>query len=490
MVYHGYLMSEALAYPVFLCRRRRDRVRGVDKPVAFAVPLVCVFAVATRVQFLVLPLAYLAAVAVCGRGDYRRHLVPAALTALLVAALVLIPGALGQYGEATHVGHAPGAVAHWALTTGYSAAVLVWASRSSPARSSVSALLWPAAVRSSSRLSLHGRFPRPGSGDRRGRGGPPARALRLLRHAAALRRLLRVCGAGRTVAAPYVLVTAVGALGLSLVSFPGLTGTAAFFFDSVTLTGFARVAYYTGLPNASLLYALAPLALGVASPWRVRRAPHVVAGIAIVLALATGAGVYATDRLATSFSARNFRRRPPDWLDRSKPRPGDVPRPAAVGLLHRHEPGELEPQCPPRRRARNPNRPDPFPSTVARVTRDGHLHLGAAGSRTVVVNIAGSSISLNGRVVARPLPGLVAYRLVPGTTRVKLARKRACFRPLDRYHLALPRMADSAWALRIDACDPVWHRSEARSHRRAHADRRRGQSATALPSQPTADHSN
>src|SRR5256885_2070549 len=64
-----------------------------------------------------MPDAYLAAVAVCERGRYRRHLLPAALTALLVAALVGIPGALGQYGEATHIGHDPGAVAHWALTT-------------------------------------------------------------------------------------------------------------------------------------------------------------------------------------------------------------------------------------------------------------------------------------------------------------------------------------------------------------------------------------
>ena len=73
MVYHGYLMSEALAYPVFLCALAVI-LRGVEKP-GVAVPLVCVLAVATRVQFLVLPLAYLAAVAVCGRGDYRRHLV-------------------------------------------------------------------------------------------------------------------------------------------------------------------------------------------------------------------------------------------------------------------------------------------------------------------------------------------------------------------------------------------------------------------------------
>src|SRR6266545_1490984 len=121
MVYHAFLMSEALAYPVFLFAVA-ILARALAEPsgrIAVAVPAVCAVAVATRVQFLVLPLAYLAGVALCGRGAYRRHLVPAALTTLLIAMLVGIPGALGQYGEATHLGHAPAAVAHWALTTGF-----------------------------------------------------------------------------------------------------------------------------------------------------------------------------------------------------------------------------------------------------------------------------------------------------------------------------------------------------------------------------------
>ena len=44
----------------------------------------------------------------------------------------------------------------------------------------------------------------------------------------------------------------------------GLTGTTAYFFDGITLTGFARVAYLIGLTNAALLYALIPLALALA----------------------------------------------------------------------------------------------------------------------------------------------------------------------------------------------------------------------------------
>src|SRR5204862_6323699 len=110
----------------------------------------------------------------------------------------------------------------------------------------------------------------------------------------------------------YVLFTIAGAVALSLVSFPGLTGTAGFFFDAFTLTGFARASFYLGLPNASLLYALAPLALG-ALALAARRLPYVVAGVAIAIALATGAAGDATGPLATGFSARPSHPHPPRW---------------------------------------------------------------------------------------------------------------------------------------------------------------------------------
>jgi hypothetical protein len=417
MVYHGYLMSEALAYPVFLCVVAVI-VRGVEKPTVL-VPVACALAVATRVQFLVLPVAYLAAVAVCERGNYRRHLVPATLTAALVAALVGIPGALGQYGEATHIGHAPGAVAHWALTTGYLIPFSLGLAIVPGAILGL-VLLWrqPFGVVT---IVCTGLFLAQAAVIAAGEAERP-----LERYVFYVTPLLFVAffayvERGAPGRLRYVLLTAVGAVALSLVSFPGLTGTAAFFFDSFTLTGFARVAYYTGLPNASLLYALAPLALGAVA-LAIRRAPHLVAGIAIILALATGAGVYATDRLATGFSARSFTASPPDWLDRSTlgsatylvlPQ-SDYFIGTSLESWNRKIRHVAVLQTQP---------PDPFPSSVARISRDGRLDLGAAAGRTVVVNVAGSAISLNGRVVARPRPGLVAYRLVPGTTRVKWLAK-------------------------------------------------------------------
>src|SRR5262249_37887287 len=206
----------------------------------------------------------------------------------------------------------------------------------------------------------------------------------------------------------YTLFTIAGAVALSLVSFPGLTGTAGFFFDSFTLTGFARVSYYLGLTNASLLYSLAPLALG-ALALAIRRIPLVLATVAIAVAVATGIGVYATDRLATDFAARTFNAEPADWLDRAGLGPATyLVLPEAdyfvgtgleswnrdvrhVAVLH------TEP-------------PDSFPSTVARVTRDGSLELGNPAG-IVVANVAGSAIGLDGTVVARPRTDLVAYRL-------------------------------------------------------------------------------
>src|SRR5439155_1287747 len=50
--------------------------------------------------------------------NYRRHLVPTALTAALLVTLIGLPGLLGQYGP-SNFGHAsPAGIAHWALLNG------------------------------------------------------------------------------------------------------------------------------------------------------------------------------------------------------------------------------------------------------------------------------------------------------------------------------------------------------------------------------------
>jgi hypothetical protein len=433
MVYHGYLTSEALAYPVFLLAVAvlAHAVAEPSRRTALAIPAVCALAVGTRVQFLVLPLAYLAAVAVCARGGYRRHAVPAALTGLLVALLVGIPGALGQYGEATQLGYAPGAVAHWALTTG---SLLPFA---------VGLAIVPGAL-----FGLQFMVACPRRPIEQAAGMLTIACLLLFLAQAALiaageaerpleRYLFYViplvflaffayAERGAPGRLQYVLATCAGAVALSLVSLPGMTGTAAFFFDSVTLSAFARAAHLIGLTDASLLYSLAPLAAGLLVcllPLRRRGAPELLALLAIGLSLAAGAAVYTTDRLVTSFAARAFGASPPDWLDRSNlgatrylALPNSNPFLGThLESWNRDLRGVVVLATPP---------PDPFPSSVARVARDGTLQISGkpAAAQTLVVNVSGSAIDLEGRVVARPRDGLVAYRIPAGAHVHSLAR--------------------------------------------------------------------
>jgi hypothetical protein len=68
--------------------------------------------------------------------------------------------------------------------------------------------------------------------------------------------------------------------------------------------------------------------------------------------------------------------------------------------------------------------PDPFPSSVARVAADGTLEIDGrpAVAQTLVANISGSAIDLEGRVVARPRDDLIAYRIPAGAHVRSLAR--------------------------------------------------------------------
>jgi hypothetical protein len=433
LLYHAHLMSEALAYPVFLFTVA-VLARAIAEPsrrMTIAVPLVCTVAVATRVQFLVLPLAYLAAVAVCSRGSYRRHAVPAGLTALLVALLVGVPGALGQYGEATHLGYSPGDVVHWTLTNGY---VLPF---------TFGLAIVPGALFGLGYMLGRPRF-------------PLERAVAVLTVActslflgqAALiaageaNRVLEryvfyvtplfflaffaYAERGATRRFAYAATACAGALALSLVSLPGLTGTAAFFFDSVTLSAFARASYLTGLTDAALLYSLVPIGLALlawALPLRRRGVPELFALTAIGISIASGAAVYSTDRLVTGWSARSFGTPTPDWLDRSDLGPA---RYLALANSNPFLGTHLESW---NRDLRGvvvlrTSAPDPFPISVANVTRDGTLEIGGkpTGAETLIVNVSGSAIRLEGEVVARPRDGLVAYRIPAGAHVYSLTR--------------------------------------------------------------------
>ena len=433
MVYHAYLMSEAAAYPVFILTIA-VLVRAAAEPsrrLGLAAPAVCVLAAATRVQFLVLPLAYVAAVAVGGRGRWRSYLLPVGLLAALGGALLLVPRALGQYGDATEYRYGVGAVAHWALTN---VSLLPF---------SLGLAVVPGAL-----LGIGYAFVRPRSLSERALATITVTTTALFVGQAALlsageahrpleRYLFYVTplvflafflyverGAPRRVL--HLGVAGVAALLLSQLSLPGLTGTAAFFFDSVTESAYAREAYRFGLPNASLLYAAIPLALALlawAVPLTRRGAPHLFALLAIGLSLVAGASVYATDRLATQWDARTFSADPPDWLDRSGLGPARyLTLPRSNDFLGT----QLESWNRDLRGVILLGKPasDPYPVQVAHIAPDGRLIVAGRPTRSevLVVNVDGSAIDLDGRVVARPRQGLVAYR-VPENAHVRsLAR--------------------------------------------------------------------
>jgi hypothetical protein len=424
-VYHGYLMSEALAYPVFLVAVAvlAKAVAEPSRRLAVAVPAVCALAVATRVQFLVLPLVYFATVAWCGRGAYRRHALPVALTGVLVAVLVGVPGALGQYAEATTLGYSLGGIAHWTLTTGY---LLPF---------SLGLAVVPGALFGLQFMVMRARTP-----IERASGVLTVASLVLFLGQAALiaageanrpleRYLFYVtplvflaffayAERGAPGRLRYVLATCGGALALSLVSLPALTGTAAYFFDSVTLSAFARASHHLGLANASLLFALVPLglaALVAIVPLRGRGAPELFAALAIGACLAAGSAVYETDRLVTGWAARAFSVSPPDWLDRSGLGPARyLSLPNSNDFLGT----QLESWNRSVRGVVLLGKPaiDPYPASSGHVDTDGRLLIDGrpAEAQVLVVNVAGSAIDLEGRIVARPREGLVAYRVPAG----------------------------------------------------------------------------
>jgi hypothetical protein len=434
MVYHGYMMSEALAYPVFLVAVavltralvNRPRWAGVE------VPAVCAVAIATRIQFVVLPLAYFAAVAVCGRGAYRRHLVPVAATAGLLAALIGLPGLLGQYGP-SNFGHAgPSGIVHWALMNAtlvpfaLGLAVvpgaifglgLMLARPRSPVERALSVLTVVATTLFLGQTALISATEAQRPLERYLFYVTPLFFLAFFRYAerGAPRRFL-YAGAG-----------CIGALLLSRLSLPGMTGTAGFFFDAPTLTAFARAAYRLGgLPNAALLYAAIPLVLALlawAVPLTRRGAPHLFALLAIGLSLVAGASVYSTDRLATQWDARTFSTDPPDWLDRSGLGPARyLTLPRSNDFLGT----QLESWNRDLRGVILLGKPafDPYAVQVAHIAPDGRLVIAGRPTRSelLVVNVDGSAIELEGRIVARPRQGLVAYHVPAGAHVRSLAR--------------------------------------------------------------------
>jgi hypothetical protein len=411
MVYHGYLTSEAAAYPVFLlavafCIRalaapspRRDLL---------AVTVLGV-AVLTRAQFVVLPLAFVLAILLVGR-PLRRH-ATALATLGVVAGAGLVAGAsvLGFYEGARKLDYPLGETLRW---TGWTAALLPFAA---------GLLVVPGALLGTGLGVL-----RPRSAVERGFATLTALLVVLM----PLQAGLIASGEARKPFERYVfylvplafvaffafaerrdvgrrLYTAValGVGGVALsVPFASLA-LDSFSFDSPTLSAVEAAGRWTSPGDAATFVAAAGLvgALAAAALWR---RPFALAGASVVVAFLIGVAAYSGDHRMTSRSLDSLAPAQADWLQRTGIREADV---LALPGGSLHSGWNLESWN------RNVGRTfhlgdvprDPLPFTQVGLRPDG-----TTGMRSdyLVVDESGTQVELDAELVNRPKPGLALYK--------------------------------------------------------------------------------
>ncbi|MEP6909987.1 MAG: hypothetical protein ABI896_06085 [Actinomycetota bacterium] len=430
MLYAPYLMSEALAYPVFLFALA-TMLRAIDRPsrrMEVAVIAVSAAAVLTRLQFIVVPLVYLVAAPLAGRlcGEklrctLRRHALSLGVLGALVAVPVVTGGAvLGSYAGARSLHYDPGTVLSW---TWFAAALLPFAA---------GWLVVPGALLGLAVLAV-----RP-----RGRTDAGFALLGLASVAIVLLEVAMIAAgeANRAIerydiylvpiaaiaffayaerGAPWLRVYAglalAGAATAWLMPFPERAGT-SFTFDSPTLSIYAQLDTWFGNANAATFFAAIPLFGGIALallPLRHRAVPVAIGAATVALLLLSGIPAYAGDHAMTRGTLLLRAGDPPDWLDRSKLGPADyleLPGGSAhYGWL-------LEAWNRDFRHAIQLGLPgyDGYASYSARIDRNGRFLVDGRrpDAGIVVVNDLGTAIEFEGgKVVARPRDGLTAYRL-------------------------------------------------------------------------------
>jgi hypothetical protein len=411
MVYHGYLTSEAAAYPVFLlavvvCVRalavpspRRDLL---------AVTVLGV-AVLTRAQFVVLPLAFALAILLVGRPLRRHATALVTLGALAGAGLIVGASVLGFYAGAGELDYPLGETLRW---TGWTAALLPFAA---------GLLVVPGAL-----LGIGLGVLRPRSAAERGFAVLTALLILLM----PLQAGLIASGEARKPFERYVfylvplvfvaflalaerhdvgrrLYTAValGVGGLVLsVPFASLA-LDSFSFDSPTLSAVEAAGRWTSPGDAATFFAAAGLVGALAAAALMRR-PLVLAGASIVLVFLIGVAAYSGDRRMTSRSLDSLAPTQPDWLQRTGIREADV---LALPGGSLHSGWNLESWN--RKVGRTfhlgdvPR--DPLPFTQVALRPDGTTGM---RSEYLVVDEAGTQVELDAERVARPKPGLTLYK--------------------------------------------------------------------------------
>jgi hypothetical protein len=425
MLYHGYLTSEAAAYPVFLlaiaaCVRALAAPSRSRDLVALAVLGV---AVLTRAQFVVLPLVFALSIVLAGRPLRRHSTALAGLALAVVAATIVGMQSLGFYSGARTLDYPLGETLRW---TGWTAALLPFAA---------GMLVVPGAL-----LGLILAVVRPRTAAERGFGVVTSLLLCLMplqagliaageahkpfeRYVFYLLPLVFLAffvfaerGIARRVT--YAAVS-LGFAGLALVVPFASLALAPFSFDSPTLSAVETLGRWTSQGDAAALVAAGGVFAALAAV-ALRRRPLVLGVLSVVLAFAVGIAAYAGDRRMTQRTLASLAPAQPDWLERSDIREADV-LVLPSGSLHSgwvleswnrnvgrtFHLGDL------------PN--DPLPFTQVGLNGDGTVADGAGRairSRHLVVNDAGTQIELNGVRLERLDQGLSLYRL-DGPLRVR-----------------------------------------------------------------------
>jgi hypothetical protein len=421
LVYHAYLMSEALAYPVFFLAAA-VMLRALTAPSRgwnVAVLAVSILAVGTRTQFVALPAAYVVTALVRRRGELRRHALPLAVFATAAAAVVVTGGvALGQYRGAALPRESPLDIARWSGLTGMllpfaagwliaPGAVLGFAHLLRRPRTSAESAFGTLAV-------VAGLFSLVGAGV-----VAAVEADRPLeRYVVYLVPLLFVAffayverGAPRR--RGYVALAIAMGLLAWLAPFPSLADN-LFSFDSPTLSAYAMLASWIGHANAATVFSGGAFAgsLVIAAVRLRRRASAALAAASAALLVLTGLATYAADHRMTERSLRAWAAEPPDWLDRSGFGPADYlelpgASPFAGWTLEawNKDFGRL------RRLDTTPAAFDSFPSSRVEIGGDGVLRADGRplDASRLVVNHYATALDVEGDVLARPHPSLTLY---------------------------------------------------------------------------------
>jgi hypothetical protein len=416
MLYHGYLTSEAVAYPVFLLAIGVSvRALAAPSPRRDLIAVAVLFlAVLTRAQFLVLPIAFVLAVLLVGR-PLRRHVTAlAALGGAAVLGLAAGASALGFYEGARTLDYPLGETLRW---TAWTAALLPFGA---------GLLVVPGAV-----LGLAFAVAR----DRRAAGRAFGVLTALLLVLMPLQAGLIASGESHKPFERYVFylvplvflaffsfaerdvtgrrayaAVAAGLAGLALlVPFASLA-LDPFSFDSPTLSAVEALGRWTSQGDAAALFAAGGVLAAVATV-ALQRRPALLGAACVVLAFSIGVAAYDGDKRMTRRTLESLAGPTPDWLERSGIAKADM---LALPGGSLHSGWVLESWN------RNVGRTlhlgdmphDQLPYTQVGIGADGTLVTSAGEpvrSRHVVVNDAGTQIELDGRLLVRPHAGLALY---------------------------------------------------------------------------------